>query len=355
MEKRLHTFLFRIFTVLLLPFYSLYLLGKMLLWKLRDGGVREEFLPVGGYLTSASFADQRRLGKFLNFFYDTRAAFQKTDGHKYNEYTRKILANLFELYPSAHSNDIRADNLNELTVHHIKPQSQIKNDPAAMTDLGNLAPCTRTTHNKADAGARLESIQGTKQRYTFRFLATSLLGLITSSFLLGFLSELFFLLFDAIRKKHLSKPKELFASSARAGLSVLLLSLPITALSYLLAVVSGRLYTLSLILQIVFSLVLLFHSIICIVQQIGEHMTPTALCLLPVHAIFLFGIGTAINAWLSSVIAFPFLKDLAVSAILSFVFALDRALLGGIKGKAANLPEGEKNKTEPLTPTDAPQ
>ena len=353
MKNRLHTFLLRILNLLLLPFYLLYLLGKTLFWKLRDGGPREEFLPVGGYLTAACFSDHRRLGGFLNSYYEIRTAFQKTNGHKYTEYTRKILANLFEFYPAAHSNDICADNLNELTVHHVKPQSQIKNDPAAMTDLGNLAPCTRATHDKADAGARLESIQGTKQRYTFRFLAASFFGLITSSFLLGFLSELFFRLFDSIRKRHFSKPKELLAASARAGLSVLLLSLPITLLSCLLASVSERIHTLNLVLQIVFSLVLLFHSIIGIVQQIGERMTATALCLLPVHAIFLFGIGTAVNSWLSAAIVYPFLKDLAASAILSFVFALDRALLGGLKGKAANLPEGEEDETESLPPTDA--
>ena len=346
MKKHLHTFFLWVIVILLLPFYLLFLLGKTLFLKLRDGGDRDEFLPVGGCLTSASFTDQRRLGGFLNFFYDTRASFRKTNGSRYHEYTRKLLANLFEFYPSAHANDIRADNMDELTVHHIKPQSQIKNDPAAMTDLGNLAPCTRATHDKADAGARVESIQQTKQKYTFRFLAFSLLGLVASSFLLGFLTELFYRAFDAIQKKHLQKPKEFLAASARAGLSVLLLSLPMASVSYLLALASGRVSVLSLLLQSVFSVVLLFHGILSTVRAVGDRMTATALCLLPVHALFLFSVGIVIEVALSSVIAFPLLKDLAVSAILALIFALDRWIFGGIKGKAATAAQNEKTNEE---------
>lgn len=344
MKKRFHTVLLWILAVLGTPFYLLYLLGKFLFLNIRKAGEKEGFFHAGGYLTSAAFSDQRRLGGFLNFYYETRAAFRNTNGSNYNPYTKKVLTKLFDFYPVAHSNDISKKNLGSLTVHHIKPQSQIKNDPVAMTDFNNLAPCTRPTHDKADNGMRVESLAGTKRKYTFRFLLFSLVNLVASSFLLGFLSEIFYRIFSALKSKHSFEVTDLLDAGLRAGISMLFVSLPIAGAGYLLALVSGRVLVLSILLQVFFSLALLALGIRVAIRKAKAGDTPKrTLCFFAVHALCLFAVGIAVETVFSLLIAYTLWKDLAVSALLALIFALDRFFFGSEK-------ETEEQETIPALP-----
>ena len=326
MEKRFQTVLKWLLTILCVPFYLLYLLGKWLIQKVHAAG---GFLAGGGYIASATFSDQRRLGRFLNFYYETRNTFQQTTGKKYHDYVKKVLVKLFDFYPVAHSNDIRAKNLDALTVHHIKPQSAIANDQKQMTDFGNLAPCTRETHNKADRGMRVESIQGTKQKYTFRFLVFSLVNLLATTFLLGFLTELFYRAFDALRKKKTIDNDEILGGSFRAGGAMFLFSLPLAFVSYLFALVSGRVLALSIVLQVLFSLSLLALGVRCATKRAKESKTPKkTVALFCLHAICLFAVSTGLEILFSALIAYTLWKDLAVTGILALVFAADRLIFG---------------------------